>query len=74
MRKALLALVMASSLNPSHLLDSLWHLLSWGTSPEVTKEGCGADPNGRCAPVPTTGTQLDGGCGGDPNGHCNPGS
>jgi len=68
MRRALLALMVASSLLPFHLLDSLWHLLDWSTSPVVTKEGCGADPSGHCASavVPLAG------CGADPDGRCVP--
>jgi hypothetical protein len=46
------------------LLDRAWAFLigAW------TKEGCGLDPNGRCAPTSTDRTDI--GCGIDPDGRC----
>jgi hypothetical protein len=76
MRKALFALAVASSLAaPSSLLGSLQILYDslWHTAP-ITKEGCGADPDGRCVPVPAPRTQTDAGCGADPDGRCKSGS
>lgn len=64
MRKVLLiALALTASLaSQPGLLDSFWNLLSaaWGQA------GCGADPNGWCAPAPPPTT--DEGCGWDPDG------
>ena len=76
MRKALFALADASSLAaPSSLLSSLRTLLDsvWNIAP-ITKEGCGADPDGRCVPTPAPRTQVDAGCGMDPDGRCKSGS
>jgi len=72
MRRTLIAVALASSLGTSSTLnvfDPLWAALStlWHGAP-VAKEGCGADPNGRCKPLLA---QLDAGCGMDPNGHSN---
>jgi hypothetical protein len=48
------------------LLGRAWDALArlW------TKNGCGADPDGRCAPAPTSVIQVDNGCVADPNGRC----
>jgi hypothetical protein len=72
MRRTLIAVALASSLGTSstlNVLDPLWAALStlWRGAP-VTEGGCGADPFGRCKPLPA---QLDEGCGMDPNGRCN---
>jgi len=50
------------------LLLQAWDALSrlW------TKNGCGADPDGRCAPAPTSTSTLDNGCSVDPSGRCAP--
>jgi len=74
MRRILLAAAFAATFAPtapSHLLDPLWSFLStlWA-APSALDEGCGFDPNGRCAPQP----QLDEGCGFDPDGRCETGS
>jgi hypothetical protein len=48
-----------------------WELLvqTWSFLTAVWSEnGCGIDPNGRCAAV-----TVDNGCGADPNGRCLPG-
>lgn len=71
MRRTLVVLALASSFMtaPSGNFDRLWTLLStfWGTSLSSTKEGCGADPDGRCLPasLPTKA-----GCELDPDGRC----
>ena len=80
MRRALVALSLTASLAaaPSGFFDRLWSLLSalWGDPQTVhqpqTKEGCTADPNGRCNPAPQP--QTEAGCTADPNGLCNPSS
>lgn len=67
MRRTLIALAFIGSLasQPS-LLDTFWSFLSNIWSESTPDEGCGADPNGRCSPVPQS--LPDGGCGADPNG------
>jgi len=70
MRSTLVAVALASSLgffSPSDLLDTFWPRLDifWHA-----KEGCGADPNGRCVPAPQP--QQKEGCGMDPSGRCVP--
>lgn len=37
-----------------------------------TKNGCGVDPDGRCATASTSTSNVDNGCGVDPNGLCSP--
>lgn len=72
MRRSLAAAaLMASLIYPwNRILDPLWSFLtSLGNTP-VTKEGCGMDPDGRCAPVAKP--LSDAGCGMDPNGRCTP--
>lgn len=79
MRRTLIALSLASSLSvfsPYRLLEPLWNLLS-SLRPDapIAKAGCGADPDGQCAPASTNPqTQSDIGCGMDPNGRCVPAS
>lgn len=34
------------------------------------KNGCGADPDGRCSPTPAPAPSIENGCGADPNGRC----
>jgi hypothetical protein len=67
MRKALIALILASSLGAGSpaLLDQLWSFLASALSPPTADEGCGFDPSGRCIPAP----QTDAGCGFDPSGN-----
>jgi hypothetical protein len=83
MRRTVVALAVSASLlrtSPLGSLDRLWDLLAslWVAAPSVpihhlpTKEGCGADPSGRCQPVVQP--QLDAGCGADPSGRCQTGS
>lgn len=68
MRRSLAAAaLMASLMNPwTGILDPLWSFLSSLGNAPVTKEGCGADPDGRCRPVPPPST--DAGAGWDPFG------
>jgi hypothetical protein len=67
MRRTVIALTLIGSLvsQPS-LLDTLWSFLSTVWSESSPDEGCGADPDGRCRPVPQL--QHDEGCGADPDG------
>lgn len=67
MRRTLIALALIGSLagQPS-LLDTFWSFLSTVWSESHPDEGCGADPDGRCLPVPLP--QSDAGCGADPDG------
>lgn len=71
MRKALVAVAFTASLLASQagrpvLLGQLWELLSAALSSPSTDAGCGADPYGRCTPVPQP--TVDEGCGMDPYG------
>lgn len=73
MNRVLFALTLTSSLLLSAdgralLLADLSAWLSPLRSQPVGKEGCGADPNGRCAPAPLPAPSTDAGCGADPNG------
>jgi len=79
MRRTLVALSLAASLvttAPSNLLHRFWELLSAfsGDSPPAhlsqTKDGCHADPDGRCLPVSQP--QTKDGCHADPDGLCKP--
>jgi hypothetical protein len=73
MRRSLAAAaLMASLMNPwTRILDPFWSFFgSLGNAP-MTKEGCGADPNGRCRLA--TPPSFDEGCGMDPNGRCTAG-
>lgn len=72
MNRLLFSLTLTSSLllspaGRSLLLDQLPAVLfsSFGSEP-TTKEGCGADPNGRCTPAPQPQPETDAGCGMDP--------
>ncbi|HWM89823.1 MAG TPA: hypothetical protein VN493_03580 [Thermoanaerobaculia bacterium] len=66
MRRALIALALTASMLTSQptLVDSVWSFLSAIWSQSSPDAGCGADPNGRCAPQP----RIDAGCGADPDG------
>jgi hypothetical protein len=65
MRKTLIAAALsAAMLGQPALLDTFWTFLSSLWEESSPDEGCGADPNGSCAPPP----QTDAGCGADPNG------
>jgi len=70
MRRSLAAAaLMASLMNPwNRILDPLWSFLNLFGNTPVTKEGCGADPNGRCLPASLP--SSDAGCGMDPFGRC----
>jgi hypothetical protein len=72
MRRSLAAAaLMASLMNPwTGILDPLWSFLSSLGNTPVTKEGCGADPDGRCRPAARP--SSDAGCGADPDGRCTP--
>jgi hypothetical protein len=65
-----LAFVLLSGLGAESLLDRIAHFFT-ALSASVDN-GCSLDPNGRCAPAPTTDT----GCKLDPSGNpvCYPGS
>ena len=67
MRRTLIALALVGSLasQPS-LLDTFWSFLSTIWSESGPDAGCGADPDGRCSPVPPP--ETDAGCGADPDG------
>ena len=79
MRRTLVAFALAVPLvttAPARLLDPFRAFLAslWGSpaAPQLqSKEGCGADPDGRCLPA-TLQPQPDAGCGADPSGRCNP--
>ena len=67
MRRTLIALTLIGSLaSQPPLLDTFWSFLSTIWSESTVDEGCGADPNGRCNPMPPP--EIDEGCGADPNG------
>lgn len=59
--------------SPQRIESPLTTLLlqAWETVARLwTKNGCGADSDGRCAPAPASTSNVDNGCGVDPNGHC----
>ncbi|MBW8876428.1 MAG: hypothetical protein JF614_15785 [Acidobacteria bacterium] len=71
MRRALVAATLSASLlapmaGQSPLLGSLCSFLSSLWSGATADAGCGADPDGRCAPAPRPTTDEGGGW--DPNG------
>jgi len=75
MHRALLAAALTAALLAPPpvrpLLGPLHTLLSTLWSAPVPKEGCGADPDGRCntlAPQPP-GAETEAGCGADPDGN-----
>ena len=75
MRRSLVAATLAAFLlvpRASHatLLDPLWAFFSSLWSRATEKAGCGADPNGRCAPAVQP--KSEEGCGMDPSGRCLP--
>jgi hypothetical protein len=76
MRRTLVTLALTLPLlTPSApRLDPLWAFLSSLWTGSLTKEGCGADPSGRCNPGQPQQPQSEAGCGADPDGRCNPGS
>jgi hypothetical protein len=75
MRRSLVAVALTSSLlapgaGHATLLDPLWSFFTLLWRGAIEKEGCGMDPDGRCAPAVQP--KTDAGCGMDPDGRCIP--
>jgi hypothetical protein len=75
MRRSLVVATLAAFLlvpRASHarVLDPLWGFFSSLWSGAMEKEGCGMDPDGRCAPAVQP--KSEEGCGMDPSGRCLP--
>lgn len=63
MRRTLIAVTLAAALMND---PSLWSFFSDLWNKAIAESGCGADPWGKCSPIPEP--ETDEGCGADPYG------